>query len=359
MSGIFGALNLADTDRVFAATTGQQVIYQAATEWVAQQNASLNAVMSTFVDETTSDYTRRYKLPGGGRLQRMGPNAQPGAVKAYGGWDVSFPLEDFGAQIAGDRVTLGYMTVAELSRHIETVWAQNVSTVRFEILAAMFRSSNGTFVDPLWGSLTVRRLANNDGTVYPPVLGSEAEAQDTHHLESSYASSAISDTNDPIVTMVDELEEHFGANTGGSEIVVFCNNAQRAKLQDLTDFETVIDRFIQPGTQTAIPSIPGMTLPGRTLGRHGAGAWIQEWRWIPANYLLAVHLGAPRPLIKRVDPADTGLPQDLALVAEDAEHPFESSFWSHRFGVGVGNHLNGVVMELGTGGTYTVPAAYA
>jgi hypothetical protein len=358
MSGIFGALGLNDTDRVFQATVGQAVIYQQAADWVAQQNAALNAALSVFVDETTSDYKRRYKLPGGGRLQRIGPNAQPGATKAYGAWDVAFPLEDFGAQVAGDRVTMAYMTVAELDRHMQTVVAQNVATVRYEALKALFNSTSATFVDPLWGSLTVKRLANGDADTYPPVLGSETEATDTHYLESGYAASAISDTNDPIVTMVDELEEHFGAQTGGSEIVIFCNNAQRAKLQDLTDFDPVIDRYIQPGAQTDVPTLPGGTLPGRTLGRHNAGAWVQEWRWIPANYLLAVHMGAPRPLVKRRDPEDTGLPPDLAMVAEDAEYPFQASFWSHRFGFGVGNRLNGVAMELGTGGTYTVPTAY-
>jgi hypothetical protein len=75
--------------------------------------------------------------------------------------------------------------------------------------------------------------------------------------------------------------------------------------------------------------------------------------------MLAVHLEAPAPVIKRVDPAATGLGRGLQLVAEDESFPFTASFWRHRFGFGVGNRLNGVVMELGTGGTYTVPAAYA
>ena len=75
--------------------------------------------------------------------------------------------------------------------------------------------------------------------------------------------------------------------------------------------------------------------------------------------VVGIHLDAPKPIMQRVDPADTGLPRGLALVARDENYPFTSSFYSHRFGFGVGNRLNGVVMELGTGGSYTVPTAYA
>lgn len=357
MANLFGALGLSDGDRVYNATAGQRAVYDIAMEHVAMQNAALQQVLSIFIGEETSDYKRRYKLPGSGRLQRMGANGAPGAVKANGEWDIALPLEDFGAAVAANRINRAYMTAAELSLHIDTVLIQNVNTLRYEMLRALFNSTAGTFVDELWGSLTIQRLANGDSVVYPPVQGSESEAADNHYLESGYAASAISDTNDPYVTIVDELEEHFGTPTSGSEIVVFINNAQRAKTEALTNFVEVTDRHVVPGANTdTVTGLP--VLPGRTIGRHKAGATVQEWRWIPANYQLAIHLGAPKPLIKRIDPPDTGLPSGLTLVAEDEEFPFKTSYWSHRFGFGVGNRLNGVVMKLGTGGTYSVPSGY-
>jgi hypothetical protein len=100
------------------------------------------------------------------------------------------------------------------------------------------------------------------------------------------------------------------------------------------------------------------SVPGKVIGRHTKGAWLVEWRFIPANYMVAVHAEEAKPLLMRVDPADTGLGTGLQLVANDADFPFVSSFWRHRFGVGVGNRLNGAVMELGTGGTYSVPSGY-
>lgn len=357
MSGIFGALNLNDSDREFLNTIGQRVVYDAIQQLLDQHNAELDAALAVFVEATTDDFKERYKLPGGGRLQRLGSQAPAGAVKTTGEWDVAYPLEDFGAQVAGSRIDMAYMTVQDLDRHLDTVTFQDINTVRFEILKALFNSAADTFVDPRKGSLTVQPLANGDAVLYPPVLGAESEATDTHYLESGYAASAIADANNPFVTARDELEEHFGAPTGGSNIVAFVNNAQVAKTEDLTDFDAVNDRFTTPGADAdELFGLPA-GLPGRVVGRTN-GVWVVEWRPIPANYLLALHLDAPKPLKMRVHPADTGLTRGLQLVATDETYPLQSSHYEHSFGFGCANRLNGVVIELGTGGTYTVPAAY-
>lgn len=358
MSGIFGALNINDSDRVFLSTLGQRVVYDAIAQVLDQHNADLNAAMAVFVEGTTSDYKFRYKLPGGGRLQRIRTNAPGAAVKSYGQWDVAFPLEGFGAQLAGNRVDMAYMSVQDLDRHLNTIIQQDINTVRFEMLKALLNNTQDTFVDPMWGSLAVEPLANGDSVVYPPVLGSESEATENHYIETGYLSAAVSDTNNPFVLLRDELEEHFGAPTGGSNIVAFVNNAQVGVTEALSDFDPVNDRYTMPGAnRDQLQSLP-TALPGRVVGRTN-GVWVVEWRFVPANYILGVHMDAPKPLYQRVDPADTGLAQGLTLVATDEEHPLSSSYYEHRFGFGCGNRLNGVVYELGNGGTYTVPTAYA
>jgi len=357
MSGIFGHLNVSDSDRVFNSTVGQRVIYDAAVEYINRVNSELNSVMSVFVDETTSEYKRRYKLPGGGYLQQRQPDGRFQAVKAYGQWDVAFPLRDYGASLAGNDVDMAYMTVAELDRHINTVVAQNVNTVRFELLKALFNNTQETFVDRDWGSLAIEPLANGDSVTYPPVLGSAAEATESHYLESGYAASAISATNNPYTTIKQELEEHFGAAEGGSEVAVFIHPDETPETIVLAGFDPIADPRIRPGNATdlALP-LPG-TYPGTLLGR-AYGVWVIEWRWIPSGWMLGIHLDSPKPLVRRIDPADTGLGDGLQLVAQDNEFPFNTSFWRHRFGFGCGNRLNGVVMEFGTGGSYSIPTAY-
>ena len=358
MSGIFGHLNASDSERAFSATVGQQLLFEAATAYINRANAELAMATSIFISRTVDAFKFRYLLPGGGYLQTRGNDGRYGAVKAVGSWDVAFPLDDYGAMIVGNDVDMAYMTVGELDRHVSAIVTQNVNTVRHQMLRRLFKSTTDTYVDRVGGSITIQPLANGDSVTFPPVIGSATEATENHYLESGYAEASISDTNDPYETVVPEIEEHFGQVVGGSNIVSFINDTARAETQALTDFFEVNDNFIRTGANTDVPvNLPNV--PGRIIGRHKAGTWISVWNFIPANYLVAVHLEADPPLIRRIDPADTGLGDGLQLVATDEEFPFQESVWRHRFGLGAGDRLNGVVLEFGTGGTYSIPAAYA
>jgi hypothetical protein len=360
MSGIFGILGLADSDNSYVSTIGQSVVYDAVNALLAQYNDELNKAKTVFVQRTTDEFKFRYKLPGGGRLQERGGQAPSGDVKRYGAWDVAVPLKDFGAGLGGDRVTLAYMTLQELNAHLDTITIQDINTYRFELLRALFYSTQHTFVDPLKGSLTIEGLANGDSVVYPPVLGSETEATDNHYLGSAYLASAISDTNDPFVTIVDEIEEHFGAAQGGSNIVVFINNAQWAKTRALADVNEISDTYLRMGVNANIPTEIPANLPGTVRGRHNKGCWIVEYRAIPANYMLGIHLDAPKPLVERVDLVATGLPQGLNLVSQDEAYPLQGSQYCHRFGLAVCNRLNGVVMDMSNADSdYDIPTAFA
>lgn len=359
MSGIFGALQLSDNDRSYVNTIGQRVVYDAVKRLIDQHNEDVRLAYGVFVGESTSDFKRRYKLPGGGYLQKRAPNGKPGLVKAYGEWDIALPLEDFGAGIGGNDVAIAYMTIQELDRHIDTVTMQNLNTIRREILVALLNNDNYSFVDPINGTLTCVPLANGDAVIYPPAAGSDTEGTDNHYLESGYAYTAISDTNNPFKTIHEELVQHNGGTTGGESVAVFINPDETPYVEALTDFDPVNDRFVVPGAN--IDQVVGLpaNLPGRVIGRCNS-CWVVEWRWTPSHYMIGLELdpSTPRPLIERIDPVDTGLGSGLQLVAVDEKYPFTEAFYRNRFGFGVGNRLNGVVMELGTGGSYTIPTAY-
>lgn len=358
MATIFGALTLSDSDRVFNASQGQAVIFDAVQAYLAAVNDEIAVSSALFVERSTSDYKSRYYLPGGGTLQKVGTDGRPGSVKGAGNWDVAFPLEEFSAQLSGGQVAMAYMTVAELDRHVQTIAVQNVNTVRFEMLKRIFNNVELSFPDPLWGTLLVEPIANGDTVTYPAIAGAADPATENHFLGSAYAASSISDTNNPFITIRDELEEHQQSG-GASNIAVFINTAQVAKTEALTDFDAVNDRFIQVGANTDVPTNIPPGLPGRVVGRTN-GVWVVEWKQIPANWMFGEDLDAPKPLIKRIDPADTGLPEGLQLVAKEAQYPFQASFWRHRFGFGAGNRLNGVVMDMSnTDSDYDIPTAYA
>jgi hypothetical protein len=360
MSEIYGILGISDNERVFVNAIGQDVVYDATKQILGDHNADLERAKSIFVERMTTDHKLRYKLAGGGRMQQRDRYGRPGAVKATGEWDVAFPIKDFADQIGNDDISLAYMTMQDYDLNLDTIMRRNLNTVRFEILQRLFTNTQTSLVDPIYGTLAIEPLANGDTVVYPPVIGSESEATEDHYLEAGYLASAISDTNNPYATVAADLTHHFGKVTGGSPLVAFMNSAQTPLTRALGEFVKVPDTWERPGNDTATPTGLPSTLPGKVIGRlSSSGVWVCEWDWIPANYIVGLHLDAPKPLIERVDEEGTGLERGLALVAEDEKWPLQASVWRHRFGYGVGNRLNGVVMEVANGGTYTIPTAYA
>lgn len=368
MSFLAGILNISDTERAFVNTIGQQVVFDAVNELLAIYNEDVRRMSEIFVERETEKFKMRYLLAGGGKLQRMGQQAAAGAVKRYGYYDVAFPLRAWGAEMAGDRVDMAYMSIAELSAHLDTIMVQNLNTLRWRMLTSIFEDTNLTFTDPIHGGLTVTRLANTDSlgpgataTLYPPVLGSETEAADDHYHGLNYAVNAIATgaATDPTVPLALDIVEHFGGfGSVGRNLVYFHANDQTVYLTAITGYVAVTDQFIQPGTTTAEtsgwPVVPG-TIHGRLNG-----VWLSEWDgWIPDKAGLMILIGVPAPLIKRNDPADTGLPRGLNLVATDAQYPMQRASYVHRYGFGVGNRLSAACCYINESATYAPPSEYA
>ena len=359
MSQIFGALNMAEAaaDKTFVSTLGQRAVYDAIQVCLAQHNADLNAAMAVFLEGTTTEFRWRYKLPGGGYLQRRGGLARVAAMKGKGHWDVALPLEDFGAGLIDSEIELAYMSLAELNRHLDTITQANINTVRREILAALFCNAVWNFEDEVKGTLAVQPLANGDSVVYPPVIGAETEATETHYLSAGYVTSAISNTNNPFKVVRAELEQHFGKPTGGSNIVSFFNPTATDYVEALADFDEVDQRDIVVGANAdRVVNLPS-ALPGKILGKAN-GVWAVEWDHVPDTYSLSISLDAPKPLFKRIDPPETGLGSGLQLVSKNEVYPFSDATYRNRLGFGVGNRLNGVAMFF-SASPYAIPASLA
>ena len=359
MSTVAGILNINDAERAYVGVVGQELVFDAINRVLAERNAEIAAATSVFVESSTESFAKRYLLAGGGRLQAMGRQAPAAAVKRVGYYDVGFQLRMWGDEIGGSRVDMAYMSVAELDAHVKAVMTRDVNTMRDRILTALFENTNLTFPDPIHGNVTVRRLANTDGTLYTPVLGSETEADDEHYLNAGYAVAAIADDNNPALTLRNEIAEHFGGiGSFGKNFVYFHGADQTAYLQAITGFQAtrdigIVDRY--PDTVLA----PFPSVPGRVHGRV-TGVCLSEWDgYIPDTYGMCILLDAPAPLQMRVDPSDTGLGRGLQLVATSVTHPLYRASYEHRYGFGCGNRLSAACMLVTDGGTYVVPTAYA
>ena len=359
MSWLYGLLGIHETQYDYVSKIGQELVFEATAKYLERVNQDMALALGVFVDGATEAHQERYLLPSGGYMQARGGGARSGAVKGLGQWDVGYPLLDFGDQIALTDVAMAYLSPAEYQKHVEGVVIRASNTVRREILHRLFNNSAYTFADPVRGNVTVQPLANGDGVLYPPVLGTMVETTENHYLTTTYAANAISDANNPYATIHDELAEHFSRSTGGQNIIVFINKAQAGLTRALKSFIPMADVYTVPASdQPQLVNLPDLPSTAEVIGRLD-GCWVVIWDYIPAGYLLAVHGDEPAPLKQRIDPINTGLPRGLALVRQSNESPLVSAEWRWRFGIGTGNRLNGVVLQLrGDNDPYEAPSGF-
>ena len=359
MSAIFGILGVADTEAAFLINMGQGLVFDAINEVLGYHQEDVQAATSLFVEGDTELFTQRWMAPGSGMLTPVGqdPRAPGPAVQRYGHWDVSYQLTEWSESLSFTRAGLAYMTLQELNAQLDTIMERSMARDRQRMLIALFEDTNLAWTDIKHGGLTIRRLANTDGALYPPLPGSAAEAQDDHYIDAAYNVAGIADATTPTVDLRNEIIEHFGGrNSGGERILYLHGDDQTAYIEGLTDYAQVPDFGKEYGDDTDLAKLLA-GVPGRLHGRTN-GVWVSEWAWIPDEYGLAVHLDYP-PLMRRVDTAASGMPRGLSLVARDRDHPLESAYYSERYGYGVGNRLSAACMEINAGdATYTPPAAY-
>ena len=355
---LYGLLKLSASDRIYANTVGQRVIFDAANEYLRMYNEQAAIAERIFVEETTENYSERYKLIGGGYMQRLNSLSRPGAVRPQPQWDVAYKLEAFGDDVGWSKREFAYMLVSDVQRGVDNIRVRSLNTRRFEMLKALFTNTTTSWIDPLNGTLTLQPLAiTSDGVLYPPVMGAIEPATAQHYLASGYVAADISNTNNPFPTIAAKFSAFSGT---ANNVVVFINSAQRAKVEALTNFYAVDNPNLRTGSGETVSVVPSSypAIPGNLIGSVD-GVWVSVWDFIPASYMLGVDLDAPAPLKRRMHPGYTGLGDGLRLVAKSDIHPLELSSYEDDFGYGIGNRLGAVVMELTTDATYDIPAAYA
>lgn len=306
-----------------------------------------NATQALFVQNEVTYPTERYRDGGADEGQEIGEDGRPLETHVENFYDVGYDLKRVGWALGWNTEQAAAMTVADLDRETSAKLNGNARRHTKEILKAIMKSQNFVFSDPISGNVTVRRLANTDGTLYG-YPGSE----DNHYLVTGYVASSMSATNNPFQLIASEIKEHFAT---GTRIIAFINSAQRANvLALLPNFVDQPIAGINPGTAITTPIDPALNVPGEFLGTDGdSGVYVYVWDRVPSGYILAGCPDLQAPLRRRV-PQFTTL-QGFKVVAEEEHLPFYKRTWIERFGYGVVARLNWVCVQITTNGTYTDP----
>lgn len=357
MSVLAGILRVEDTKPLVA--LAPDVVSDAVNQLNERYTQERNDWFNFLVDGEVTNPQLRFTLGGVDEGQEIGPDGRPLETRPTGQIDVAFPMKRIGWATGWNYETFAYLTVAQLEANIAMRQGGNAKRHLREQFRALFNNANYAFTDERHGSLTIRRLANGDGTTYPPAFNSDAEGDDNHYLVSGYASGSMSATNNPFATLAAEIKEHFTAVTS---VVAVINPAQRAdvigKIPNFVDGPTA---GITPGDQTASANaLGGVNVPGTFLGidgDSGVAVYVNDSGRVPANYIYAGAVGAPAPLKRRVPEAP--MLRGFKLEADEAHDPLFKRTYRDRFGYAVANRLSAAIMFLDTGGSYTAPAVYA
>lgn len=352
LAGILGA-----ADNTILATIGPTVVSDAVNDLLARYQIEQQNAFSFWVEEQTTDWKTVYTLVSGDEMQELGQHDQPIEKRVTGSWETAYPIKRYGDALGWDYETFQYMTVADMERQTASKTIANAKTHRRQIMRALFGNVNYIYTNPQdgHGALTIRRLANGDGTTYPPLLTGTTEADEDHYLISGYAAASISDANNPLATMVADLKHHWD---GPYLPVAHINSAQRNQIAGLSLFVDAVTPGVRPASTDATVDGQFPDAPGEFIGIDPvSGVYVYVWDQVPANYITMRDYNKPAPLKKRVHavPSLVG----FRLEAEAEHHPLYRRTWMDRFGYAAGNRLNGTIMFLDAGSVYVVPATYA
>lgn len=325
------------------------IIEAAIDQVLAAHIEARNDATALFVERETTDRSLMIREAGLDEGQEIGIDGRPLETHVGGKYEVGFPLKRVMWAVGWNDETAAYMTVADLERELKGKLGGNAARHLKEILRAVIGdNANYTYTDDK-GNVTVRRLANSDGTLY-----GATSAEDNHYYGTNYANTALSATNNPFATLATEIREHYSTT---DRIVAFTNPALVPEIQ--TDLTTFVDRGVDgivPANSTAVANEPGaLQVPGDFIGIDSAsGTYVYSWNLMPADYIYAQAIDQPAPLYRRVPEPE--ILRGFKTVAEENHFPFYKRSWRELFGYGVANRLVGAAVHVTASTSWTDPS---
>lgn len=345
----YGFLKMQDLFDQRVDEVGIGVVNEAVDATLAEHNRQMAALMGLFATPTT-EYKLRYRTMVAGRLQPLDEQGRARPVRPGGQYDVAFPILSAGTAWGSTYKASKKMTVGEANDIISALTLGDRRWMRDQMLSALFSNAGWTFSDEDHGDLVVKGLASGDTDTYLVATGADAGATDTHYLAQA---GAIADATDPFPAIYTELMEHT-ENTG--DVVALIPSGVKTAVEGLSGFYPVSDANLRMGlAATTVAGNLGVATPGQVIGYHEARVWIVEWRHLPANYIIAVATGGPRPLMMRQEP-EASL-QGFNRVAERNDHPYYESQYLRFAGFGANNRVGAVIQRV-SNGAYAAPTGY-
>jgi hypothetical protein len=346
----YGTLSTLDTlaaSQQSIASYGEDKAFEAIEVARAAHNAQFNGMLMDFIERTT-DRQRRYGGSAEMTMDEVDEYGRADAQKVAPGVTVGFPLRLFQESVQWTRKFMQNATTKELAGQFTAAQDAHILRLQRQIKRAIFTATNYTFTDKLVDNvdLAVKAFVNADSAGIPNGPNGETFDGATHtHYVARVGALAATD----ITAIIENVLEHHAAG----EVRLYINRAQEAAIRAMTaNFTAYIDARIIPGSGVTVANgtLNQSNMYNRAIGVFdSAEVWVKAW--VPANYMFAFVVGAPKPLVLR-ERVPGGA--DLQLVADNEAYPLRAQTLESEFGVGVWTRTNGAILYTG-GTSYVSP----
>lgn len=256
--------------------------------------------------------------------------------------------------------------------HTKAIQADQALVYR-KVMEALFDNrSRTTVINSL--SYSVHPLANGDGWVPPSYKGQSFDGTHSHYLKTN---GTIVDSGD-FEGAVNHLTEHgYGWDTG-TQIVCFANRAQVNEIRKWRFGQGNGDSASVDANYDFIPALgqPALIVPNAQglLGGQAPSVWnglrvsgsymdviVIEEPLMPPGYMLFLSTGgasADENIVGIREHASAEWRGLRLLPGNQQRYPLVDGYYIHGFGTGIRRRTGAVVVQVGTGTTYTPPSGY-
>jgi hypothetical protein len=254
--------------------------------------------------------------------------------------------------------------------HTKAIQADQALVFRKTMEAIFDNRTRETIINSL--TYDVHPLANGDGWVPPTYKDVVFDGNHNHYLTSGNSIVDSSDFEDS----VNHLTEHgYGWDTG-TQIVCFANRAQINEIRKWRFGQ--VNRNTVTANYDFIPAIgqPALLVPNAEglLGGQAPSTWnglrvtgaymdvmVIEEPLMPPGYMLFLSTGGVNMdenivgVREHASPSWRGL---KLMPGNQQRYPLIDGYYVHGFGTGIRRRTGAVIMQITSGGSYTIPAQY-
>ncbi len=350
-----GARKAAASD--YLNTYDENELYKQVQMFLDAHNTLVDQITMDLVEKTTDRLTTwggnaTVDMIDGSELSR--PDVQKMQVSPT---TLGFPL--YSKQVAWG-VTQRFMlnkTVKDLDEILVAIRDADIRDVGKAIRQAIFNPTNNlTYIDKATDSATIplRRLLNADSANIPPDPYGGTFDGSTHTHFAGYISGSFAVAD--LAAMIANVQEHYLME--GMRVLVPKNLAKTVAA--FTGFYPALNKDLIVANSVTHIATPLNTNNNqdRFLGIFDDGdvnADVYVRPWLPASYLFAYNINAPKPLKMRIRNSQMGI---LHIAADIELYPLRAQFMEREYGLSVGERANGACLKA-SASTYGAPSAWS